>query len=78
MQVNCFPVWVVSRVERPAVHVKFIREHQRQLLIRIHIWWFGIYIFWRFTIYEAEVAWHVRDLARRVDSTEIEATLRRL
>jgi hypothetical protein len=78
MQVNCFPVWVVSRVECPTIRVEFIREHQRPLVIRVHIRLLGIHVFGCITIYETEISWDIRDLPRRVDSAEIKAALRRL
>ena len=75
MQINRFPVWVISRVECPAIRIELIREHQHPLVVLIHIRFLRIYVFGRITIYEAKIAWNFRNLPCRIDSPQIEAAL---
>jgi hypothetical protein len=74
MQVDRLPIGVIPWIKCTTVLVEFVREHQLPFL-SIQIGRLRISFSWSVLVNEAKVSREIGDLARRVDSAEVEAPL---
>ena len=78
MEVNGFPIRIISRIKRTAIFVEFIREHQNHLLGGVSVRRYCVDRFRSFRINQPNMGRKIRNLSRSVDSTEVKTSLIRL
>ena len=75
MEVNGFPICIISRIKCTTIFVKFIREHQNHLLGGVSVRRYCVDRFRSIRINQSNMGRKIRNLSRSVDSAEVETSL---
>jgi hypothetical protein len=75
MEVNGFPICIISRVKCTTIFVEFIREHQNHLLGGVSVRRYCVDRFRSIRINQSNMGRKIRNLSRSVDSAEVETSL---
>lgn len=76
MQVYCFPEWIVTWVEWPAILVEFVGENQNQVFTS-NVTLLLVYFLRSVLVDETEIVGKLGDLASSIDPTKVKPAIER-